>query len=452
MPMETIAGFETWSVEFGRDGQILYEAGQVQPLLQALQSGVTDVLTISHGWNNDMAEARELYGKLLASMHGLPARLPAGRRLAVMLVYWPSKRFADSDLIAGGAADVGDAAPTVEQELRKTLDRLKSAFSGEAADDPEVVATLDKLDSLVPRLEEDDVAQEDFVRLLRSLFPVGANDEEEVLQDSFYTVPGEELLRKMARPFRPAAAAEGGATGVADFGARAADGGAQGLGNAFRGIKNGALNLLNLFTYYEMKERAGQVGTKGVADVLARAQREVPGLRVHLCGHSFGGRVVAAAAAAHRADDPASAIRSIALLQAAFSHWGFAKNYDGHTNGFFRSVFEGSRLAGPVVITHTKNDTAVGMAYPIASRLRNQVASGLGDENDPYGGIGRNGAQKTPEVETTEKSLRDIATSYGSLAAGRIYNLEGNGFIGNHGDIHGVQVAHAIWAAMLATS
>jgi len=44
---------------------------------------------------------------------------------------------------------------------------------------------------------------------------------------------------------------------MATGGAGAAGGGAAGIGQFFTGIKSGALNLLNLTTYYQMKERAG---------------------------------------------------------------------------------------------------------------------------------------------------------------------------------------------------
>ena len=62
--------------------------------------------------------------------------------------------------------------------------------------------------------------------------------------------------------------------------------------------------------------------------------------------------------------------------------------------GHFRKVVDAKRVAGPIVITHSKNDTAVGLAYPIASRINNDVTMAIGDENDKFGGIGRNGAQK----------------------------------------------------------
>jgi hypothetical protein len=225
------------------------------------------------------------------------------------------------------------------------------------------------------------------------------------------------------------------------------------LGNLFGGVVNGARNLLNLFTYNEMKERAGTVGSMGLHDTLRQARIANPGLRVQLCGHSFGGRLVTAAAASFAPLDPISpGISSLTLLQAAFSHNGFGQKYDGQHDGFFRKVMVGGLMRGPIVVTHSKLDTAVGLAYPLASRLRNQVASGLGDANDPYGAIGRNGALKLAdhELDPLEARLRPTTEGYGPFQAGRVYNLDGVPFIKGHSYVRGPEVAAALRHAILS--
>jgi hypothetical protein len=88
-----------------------------------------------------------------------------------------------------------------------------------------------------------------------------------------------------------------------------------------------------------MKKRAGTVGQKGVAPLLDRLADHVQ--RIHLVGHSFGCRVVTAAAATSTTDK----LQSMSLLQAAFSHNGFSKSM----NGFFRSVVDNHRIKGPIV-------------------------------------------------------------------------------------------------------
>ena len=59
-----------------------------------LPAGVTDLFVMSHGWNNNAAEARELYRKFFESFVavGKPADFP-GRTFAIVGVIWPSKQF-----------------------------------------------------------------------------------------------------------------------------------------------------------------------------------------------------------------------------------------------------------------------------------------------------------------------------------------------------------------------
>ncbi len=447
---ETFGKLRAFPVEFGRDGSLLSPL-QESALADAIATpGATDLLCVSHGWNNDEAEAHALYAELLGNLDRAMSALgaPLAPRPLVLLVYWPSKRFADEELIPGGAASLDDAA---EATIRQQIDLLVDAFAGGDGHDAEVRTVLLRLRELLPQIGADEAKQDEFVALVRSIFTSTANEEEGVmLDDGFFTESGRSVLERLAAPVSPpATAAAGGAGGVPDFGGgggAASLGQAASLGNLFSGLQRGVFNLLNLFTYYEMKERAGKVGKDGLAPLLARLATQKPGLRLHLCGHSFGGRLMASTLASL----PAGAkVRSLTLLQAAFSHWGFASRYDGATDGFFRPAFASERLAGPVLVTHTANDRAVGLAYPLASRLRRQVASGLGDANDPYGGIGRNGAQKTPEVDATRHALLAPGVRYGAFQPGHVYNLEASPFIANHGDVRNPAVAHALASAML---
>ncbi len=96
-------------------------------------------------------------------------------------------------------------------------------------------------------------------------------------------------------------------------------------------------------------------------------------------------------------------------------------------NGFFRSVVDNHRIKGPIVLTYTPNDRAVGIAYPVASRLSGTVASAFGDANDKFGGLGRNGAQKMEPGEVVQgvDLLLAVGGTY-SWQSGRFHNLEGS--------------------------
>ncbi|WP_204376116.1 hypothetical protein, partial [Hymenobacter coccineus] len=161
----------------------------------------------------------------------------------------------------------------------------------------------------------------------------------------------------------------------------------------------------------------------------------------------FGGRL-ATAAAAGPAGQSALPVATLTLLQAAYSHYGLSNNYDGTHPGFFRAVLTLPAVRGPVLITHSDHDSAVGTMYPLASMLAHQVASGLGDARDKYGGMGRNGAQKTPEA--TEGALLGVGAAY-AFAAGKVFNLNADAIIQDHSDICHPEVAYALLQAVATT-
>jgi hypothetical protein len=426
-----------FEVEFRKDGAV-HDDAQVAALLGGL-GGATDLLVMSHGWNNDMKEARALYDGIVASMQAVLARTPAlaARRIVVARVFWPSKKFAETELIPGGGA----ASATAESDaaLRATLEALKVDPDrlGGTEQDPARQANVDRAIALIDELDRSAGARNEFVLRLRAILNPDEMSNDDGSREFFEREP-EELFQQFGDPVPvQLTAGEGGVASVSD-------GGAAFLGDLVEGIKAAARRIANFTTYYQMKTRAGTVGTRGVATVLARVRDRFPELSIHLVGHSFGGRLVTAAASAL---PPGSRKVTLALLQAAFSHNALAKEFDGRNDGAFRTVLKDRRVSGPVIITHTKNDTAVGIAYPLASRVADDVASALGDENDPYGGLGRNGALHTPEVAAAERDLRDVTHAY-AFKPGSVYNLHGSKFIADHGAVRGPQVAHAILQAI----
>jgi len=80
--------------------------------------------------------------------------------------------------------------------------------------------------------------------------------------------------------------------------------------------------------------------------------------------------------------------------------------------------------------------------------LARQNAAALGDRDDPYGGMGSNGAQKTPEADP-DTPLLDVGGSY-QFTPRRVANLRADQFISDHSDVTGTQVAHAVLSAMVS--
>lgn len=438
--MEQLAGFPFFPVAFNRAGQPVDPAA-IAALREAIRGGgVSDLIVISHGWNNDMAEARDLYAAFFSAARRLIDRgalMPAPeRRFAVVGVFWPSKRFAERELIPGGAAGLaGGGAGSAG--LRRQLEGLEGVF-----DTADAAESLAAMAALVPRLEDSEQACAEFVALARQLLPAAeagdgaeagaAEAQEDDDSDGsglFLTLAPGQVFARLQQPVDVTEAQGPEPEGAA------------GLGGAFSGVGAAARRVLNLTTYYQMKHRAGLVGAAGLNPVLRELQALQPGLRLHLIGHSFGARLVTAAVAGGEL----LPVQTLVLLQAAFSHYGLAQRWDGRQDGRFRRLLTERALAGPCLITHTANDTAVGLAYPLASLLAGQVAAGLGDANDRFGGMGRNGAQKTPEA------IQGLLQSQGArykFEAAKVHNLLADAHIQNHNDISGEAVVFAALTAM----
>jgi pimeloyl-ACP methyl ester carboxylesterase len=401
-------------VQLQADGSVHDPAELAAAVAQLRTAGVTDVLVMVHGWNNDMDAARSLYQRLAGSLEAVEPAVAAaaGRRIGVLGVLWPSIKWADEGTVAGGGASAADPQVSLLAELQARIE------------DP---AVRGRLQALVPQLDTSRAARDEYLELLRGLLPEAAAGDEDPPPSSLREGETDEVFE--------AARSSGGLSGVG-----AASGGAAGFD--LGGFLRSARNLLNMSTYYTMKDRAGKVGSIGIARTLEALHAGLPQARLHLAGHSFGGRAVTSAASATSAP-----VQSLSLLQAAFSHFGLATDYDGRgSNGLFRGV--PARVSGPTIITHTRNDKAVGLAYAIASRLARQTAAALGDKDDPYGGMGSNGAQKTPEAGQ-DGTLLDVGGQY-HLAAQRVANMRADAFISSHSDVSNQQVAYAILTAMVS--
>lgn len=417
-------------VDFTKAGTIADERQLRDAISLLREHEATNVLVLAHGWNNDIPAAERMYQQLSERLAPL---LPSGDRtpLAMIGVRWPSIRWADDDQIAGGGVSIEDPAELLETAIRGSVE--------DEGIRPSLIDAASRLDTPEGRSE--------FVAQLRDLAPpdVAASDEDAFPQDLldgdvdglFLAV--QDALAGVDGGVQPADEPGDSGPGIAPD---LLDTGGITTGVGLFGVDWGDLarNLLNTFTYYTMKARAGDVGVKGVAPMVDRINSKIPDIKVHLAGHSFGARVVAAAATT--ATTP---IASLTLLQGAFSHHGFTENYAGTgADGAFVGAIAGGQLRGPVAVTHTHNDRAVRVAYAIASRLARQAGAAFGDASDRYGGIGANGSVGSGATALT---LLGPGGRY-VLVPGAIHNLMADDYVASHGDVTNAAVANLLVQAM----
>jgi hypothetical protein len=202
-----ISGFPYCEVQFKSDGTI-FKDEEVQALLAALDAnGSTDLVAISHGWNNDINDARNLYQTLFGNIRtlindGTGPGLGA-RKLAVLGVLWPSKKFADPSVIASGAAGLDDdiaAGHTAAQ-----LDLLAQALAN-----PTATKQLQQAKTLISKVEDDLKSKRRFADLVRGVLPRDAINNAEDASKNFFDLAGEEVVDRLittaafARPTGPA--------------------------------------------------------------------------------------------------------------------------------------------------------------------------------------------------------------------------------------------------------
>ena len=200
--------FDYFEVEFTKDGDIA-KRQQVDDLIHFLRATgtTTDLFVISHGWNNDWNDARQLYVNFFGF---LKKQLGEGkfdnlkqRKFTVLGILWPSKKFADQDLIpgsatgdAGGAAGVASTADVAQDDLLQRLDLFQDALG-----DPSAAPQFAEARSLVPEVANFPSKQRRFVDLIRSVLP--QTSEAVTVEDAspaFFKLDAQDLINRLSRP------------------------------------------------------------------------------------------------------------------------------------------------------------------------------------------------------------------------------------------------------------
>jgi hypothetical protein len=412
-----IAGLPYWEIRFDEKGQ-LADDGQLPTQLP--DRHLSDLFVFCHGWNNSLASARDLYQAMFTLLSKQVDEHAAGRPVGTVGVFWPSLVFPEDDPTAPPAA-----APTGEQLAQA----LAPAFP------PQQQQALDKIGELLDTKPADSAKLRQAHRLIRSLVTSPALDAPE---DS-----GEKAILT-----QPTAAVFGHFAGMSKAGEDAQD-----LGDVFTHLWGSAREALRVASYYEMKNRAGVIGQTGLGPLISRLVHAGAGPRIHLLGHSFGARLAAFALSGLPTNrrGTASPVKSLTLIQGAFSHFTFAQPIpiDTARNGALIGARDG--VDGPLLATFSAADRALGWWYPTASLLSHSDSESAQDLTYRWGAMGNDGYQ---QQDATEIFLQPAGKPY-IFRKNRFYRLNSDAVIaadqssvsGAHNDIRHPEV---LWAALAA--
>jgi len=433
MSLETIpgTGIHYGLINFDADGRERFDdpAGSMSQVLisRVNQDRITDVFFFCHGWKGDVTAAREQYNSWIkafatsADVEKAPEVFGEFRPLYIGL-HWPSLPWGDEELTGGG--DFGAvAAVAPDTFLNRYLARLGNR--------PEIRAPL----AIILDEARRNIAPEQLPRHVRQAY-LDLNHALELSSGGLGAPPDADR-----EAFDPEESFEAANEESASFG------GGVNLG--------GLLGPLRQLSYWTMKKRARAIGEGGMHEFLNELQTATSqNTRIHLMGHSFGTIVVSGMLGGPNATgELPRPVDSVALVQGAVSLWSYASSipFQGAGRGYFNPIVADKKVRGPIVTTRSKWDKAVGVCYPLASRMKGSVefAAGL----PKYGGIGAFGIQGLPDKIRGEIPMAPATVAY-DFQDGKVYNLDaskyicqGKGASGAHNDISGPEVAHAIWAA-----
>jgi hypothetical protein len=431
-------------LSFDEQGNLLTSDAETLRRVVAAAHQATDIFIFSHGWWNDPASAECRYSRFINALRARrpPVLTPETFRPVLVGIYWPSAIFpldkGDCDsgpasapaapLESGGSPDLSPAITAWARAAFPTAAR-RPEFAGELA---RVTVLLDG-ERRGARLTQQQ-GEELTATLMRWRDAGrlgGAGIVTEGPEDLGFTgVPSDVATRWTKR--------QGGTTGSPT--------------ESFGVVK--WMEFANVFTFWSMKDRAGIIGSRGVYDLIRALQdRRAQGLRVHLIGHSFGGKLLSAAITGH-GREPANVVDSFLIFQGAFSHFAFSKADEirrlGITtarDGLYAEIVTHRRVTGLLAVTYSRQDQANQVVYPRGVLVSGDFLEATGVAR--YGSVGADGMQG-PAVERVTLATGGLS---GRLRPDgpRLFNIDASNVIRGHSDLISDRTVDLVWDVIQAT-
>jgi len=373
---------------------------------EAKAADATDIYILSHGWNTGAAEAGPEYESRLQVTQKVAAEYaklrPNPYKPFLIGIVWPSKAW-DSGAAAEGAGEVS-LTPANIAALEESFPRNKVKASERAADLKTITELAEK-----KKAELTPADRSTAYKLFRkySIDPAKMKYPEDIDSNNLFDGPVPE-------------------------GATLPEGALPSIGDMAR-----------VFTFWQMKKRAGIVGENGVASLLGELASATQA-RLHLFGHSFGSKVVLSAALVHSKKPQARKVNTVVLLQGAISYQAFARQVTGINPprpGGYRQVLKA--VKGPIIATFSKNDKELNRYYPLGAgwaRQRGELEAGPGK----YSALGAVGFDGEPPTD-----MKAVGIDYRFTDEPKLYSIKASAYIPGHSDISDPAVAWLEWAAIV---
>jgi hypothetical protein len=406
-------------IPFDKKGRCDAPETRADLIAKVREGNYTDVFLFSHGWNNDWTVATKRYEDFITGFmemrrkHNL--KVPVPYRPLLVGIFWPSTA------LTFGATEEG----------------LAMAADDPAATDRAVAEERQAIQDLADQLPDAGVERFYALTQKESLNADEALELATIVQPLYDTSQDEVAPGAAPEPTQIVAAWTSSAPedNLHDFGTAGGVGAAEevavagGIGNFFK--KLDPRPVVRMLTVWQMKDRAGTVGTKGVG-LLLRDLLSAGNARLHLIGHSYGAKVMLSAIVADELPRP---VRSLLLLQPAVSHLSFAEKVpDTDRPGGYRKVLD--RVERPIFTTFSAHDAPLTKIFHLAVRregdLGELVVAGAGDPPSVYAALGGYGPREAKEKLI---DIQDVNQLYELDAATRIFGLRGTRTISGHGDI-----------------
>jgi len=396
-----------------------------QHLIDGIQAGVfTDIFLFSHGWNNDFAIATTRYDHFLDGYQRMRKEHGLIYRRAVKPIFvgmiWPSTALVSEDEQPPAMAGAGAARGEYLDRLKAIADELKS----------------DQVERFYELAGKDQLTEAEAKELADMLVPLYLAKSDEISSGEA-ALTAEDVLGiwkavgMAGARSRPDMASHGD-SGGGDFGfvedniVPVASPAAAG----FLGLPS-PRDVIRAFTVWQMKDRAGVVGSKGVGPLLdALLQKHGP--KVHLIGHSYGAKIVLSALCYEPKSRP---VNSVLLLQPAVSAFCFAQQVPKSSKPGGYAAAPG-RTELPILSTFSKNDIPLTQIFHLALRRSEDIGElkiAGGTVPSPYAALGGFGPQGLSTGQVDMRMLSPgLSYDFGNL---RVIGLNGDATIDGHGDV-----------------